>query len=411
MASLLCQNYLCVISFQLCNETMRLILVKPTNATRRLDSTGEVFHDGGHEHCTSGGPSPPTKTPDGKRDRYSGTSVESSSSPQETSLHCVSSSPHKRGNGISPPRVSAQMSPLKAQNLTLSQLSDQDWLLLCGQVSSVGDDSSSAERAETSVGHPNHNDRCGCSCPDAHQLSEASTFQPQSKHVTVQDCLSRVSNKRSLLSSPYSQPFFQSTQVSSTCQVLPLQTNQRDLLKPLTKHPRDNFMAQCSGQEGQKELLQQQICNHFKVKDSSPTTHPNLFNIPLNSVECAENQKLHQCPQSAVSADWRELFGKEPLLVQQRPKQDSHCSITGDQTCKSCGDSSIILKCCHLPYNRLTSASQLKRSSTPASNKSVQSFSTSQFSSLENQDLVEERTRQQQSQVQDHSVHITYSSS
>lgn len=379
---------------------MRLILVKPTNATRRLDSTGEVFHDGGHEHCTSGGPSTLTKTPDGKHDRYSGSSVESSSSPQETSLHCVSSSPHKRSNGISPPRVSAQMSPLETQNLTFSQLSDQDWLLLCGQVSSVGDDSLSTERAETSVGRPNHNDRCSCSCSDAHQRSEASTFQPQSKHVTVQDCLSRVTNTRSLLSSSHSQPFSQSTQVSSTCQVLPQQTNQKDLLKPATNHPQDNFMIRCSGQEAQKELQQQQTCSHFKAKDSSQAACPNLFNIPLNFVECSKNQKPHQHPQPAVSPDWRELFGKEPLLVQQRQNQESNCSV-GDQTCKSCGDPSIIFKCRHLPYNPLTSTALMKRSSTPTSNKSVQSFSTSQFSSLENQDLAEERARQQQSQVQD----------
>ncbi|KAM6938154.1 small conductance calcium-activated potassium channel protein 1b [Lycodopsis pacificus] len=374
---------------------MRLILVKPTNATRRLDSTGEVFRDGDHEHCTAGGPSPPTKTPEG----FSGTSVEASSSPQETSLCCVSSSPHERSNGISPPRSSVQMSPMKTRNLTLSQLSDQDWLLLCGQVSSVGDDSPSAEKAGSSVGHPNHNDRCGCSCPEAHQHPEASGFHPQSKQGTVQqDCLSRVSNKRSLSSPPHTQPFPQSTQTLTTCQVLPQQTNQRDLLKPATNHPQDNSMRQCSDREGQKELLQQQPCNHFKLQDSSQAT---LFNIPLNSIECVEtNQKLYQHPQPAVTADfnWRELFGKEPLLVQQCQKQDSHCSMSGDQTCKSSGDPSVVLKCRHLPCNPLTSTTRAQRSSTPASNKSVQSFSTSQYSSLENQDLVAKRDRQRQSQ-------------
>ncbi|KAK9519461.1 hypothetical protein VZT92_022189 [Zoarces viviparus] len=378
---------------------MRLILVKPTNATRRLDSTGEVFRDGDHEHCTAGGPSPPKKTPEGIRDRFSGTSVEASSSPQETSLCCVSSSPHDRSNGISPPRSSVQMSPMKTRNLTLSQLSDQDWLLLCGQVSSVGDDSPSEEKAGSSVGHPNHNDRCGCSCPEAHQHPEASSFHPQSKQGTVQqDCLSRVSNQRSLSSPPHTQAFPQSNQALTTCQGLPQQTNQRDLLKPATNHPQDNFMLQCSDREGQKELLQQQPCNHFKLQDSSQAT---LFNIPLNSIECVEtNQKRYQHPQPAVTADfnWRELFGKEPLLVQQCQKQDSHCSMSGDQTCKPSGDPSVVLKCRHLPCNPLSSTTRVQRSSTPASNKSVQSFSTSQYSSLENQDLVAKRDRQRQSQ-------------
>lgn len=387
---------------------MRLILVKPTNATRRLDSTGEVFHDSDREHCTAGGPPHSAKTSDGKHDRYAGTSVEASSSPQETSLCCVSSSPHDRANGISPPRVSAQMSPLKSQNLTLSQLSDQDWLLLCGQVSRVGDDSPSAERAGTKVGHPNHSDRCGCTCPDAHQHSEASTFQPQSKHSTVQDCVPRVTNKRNLSSLSYNQSFSQSTQGSTSCQVLPQQSNHRDPSKVATNHSQDYFMPQCADQEGRKE--QQHSCNHFKPKDSTQAIRTNLFNIPLNSVECAEtNQKLPQWPQPAFGADvnWRELFGKEPLLVQQRQKQDSHSSITGDDACKSPGDPSVAVKCRHLPYNPMTSTPRVKRSSTPASNKSVQSFSFSQYSSLENQDLAEERTRQRQSQVLDLFFHLS----
>ncbi|XP_022066297.2 small conductance calcium-activated potassium channel protein 1b [Acanthochromis polyacanthus] len=368
---------------------MRLILVKPTNATRRLDSTGEVFQDGDREHCTSGGPSSVTKKPEGKHDAYSGTSVETPLSLQEKSLCCVSSSPHERSNGISSPRFSAQMSPLKTRSLTLSQLSDQDWLLLCGQVSSVGDDSPSAERAGTSAGHPNHNDRCGCPCPDAHQHSETSGFQPQSKHGTIQDCLSRVTNKRNFSSAPHSHSFSHSSQISTTRQVLPQQANHRDLLKPASDHAKDNFMPQCPEQEGRKE----QPCNHFKLKDGSQAPCPNLFNIPLNSIECAKtNQKLQKEPSDI---NWRELFGKEPLLVQQHQKQESHCLGTGDQTCKSPGDPSIVLKCRHLPSSTLWA----QRSSTIVRNKSVKSFSTGQYSSLENQGLVEEKTRQRQNQT------------
>lgn len=204
---------------------------------------------------------------------------------------------------------------------------------------------------------------------------------------------------RGLSSSPHTQPFSQSTHPLSTCQVLPQQTNQWDLLK----HPQDHCTLQCSNQEGQKELLQQQQpCNHFKVKDSNQAKCPNLFNIPLNSIERAEtNQKLHQHPQPTVTADpnWRELFGKEPLLVQQCQKQDSRCSASGNQTHKSPGDPSVALKCRHLPHNPLNSTPRVKTPSTPANNQSVQSFSTSQFSVLENQDLAEKRARQRQSQT------------
>ncbi|XP_072245398.1 small conductance calcium-activated potassium channel protein 1b [Leuresthes tenuis] len=363
---------------------MRLILVKPTNATRRLDSTGEVLHDEDRERCTSGGPKE-------KQVPYSGTSDETSSSPQKSQC-LAASSLYGRSNGISPPRGSAQMSPLKSQNLTLSQLSDQDWLLLCGQVSSVGDDPPSARKAETSVGHPNHNDRCGCPWPDAHQHSEASSFQPLSKQSTVQDDLSRVTNKRSL-SSRHTQAISQ----NPPGQVLARQTNERELQNFTRHHSKDN-VPRCIDKDCKKE----QLCSHLKPKDSSKATRLNLFTIPPNSIECVNtNKKLQQQPRPAVSADisWRELFCKEPLLVQQCQRKDSKCSITDDQSCKTPGDPSFILKCRHLPYSRPTSAQWAKSSSTAFSQKSVKSFSTSQCSSLENQELVEERTKQQHNQA------------
>uniref|UniRef100_A0A3Q3W8U5 Calmodulin-binding domain-containing protein n=1 Tax=Mola mola TaxID=94237 RepID=A0A3Q3W8U5_MOLML len=156
------------------------------------------------------------------------------------------------------------MSPLKTPNLTFSQLSDQEWLLLCGQVSGI-DDSPSPEKAGSCVGHPNHNERCDCSCPDARQHKEASRFHRQSKRATVQDCLSRVSNRSSLSSSPHIQPCPQSTQASNVYQVLDRQTNQRDLLKLAKNLPKDHSLH-CGTREGREELLKP--CNHFKHQES-----------------------------------------------------------------------------------------------------------------------------------------------
>ncbi|XP_041861183.1 small conductance calcium-activated potassium channel protein 1b isoform X2 [Melanotaenia boesemani] len=367
---------------------MRLILVKPTNATRRLDSTGEVLRDGDREHCASGGP-------EEKYDLYSGTSGETSSPSQEKNQCFTLPSLHERSNGVSPPRGSAKMSPLKNQNLTLSQLSDQDWLLLCGQVSSEGDDPPPSRKTGTTVGHLNHNERCGCSCPDAPPHSEASSFHSQPRQGTVQDGLSRVTNKKTL-SSSHAQPLGQNTHISTTCQVFERQTKKEDLQKHTTRYQKD--MPYGADQEVRKE----QRSNHLKLKDSSRLTRTNLFNIPPNSIDCATtNMKLQQQPHAAVSADisWRELFGKEPLLIQQRQKKDSKCSTAGDQTFMSSGYPSFMLKCRPLPYSRPTSTQWVNRSSTPFSQKSVKSISTSQCSSLENQEVVEGRTRQQQNQA------------
>ncbi|MEQ2161713.1 hypothetical protein GOODEAATRI_012319 [Goodea atripinnis] len=338
-----------------------------------INPKGEVFQDGEHQHCATGGP-------EEKHNPFSGSPGKTSSSPQKKSCCCASASLHEKSNGISPPRGSAQRSPPKAQNLSLSHLSDQDWQLLCGE------DPPSIGIAEDIVENPNHMDRCRCPCPDAFHHSDVLSLQLQSNKESV----SRVRNKRSV-SSPHTLPFSESTHPSTICQVSAQQTNHKGLRKPLTNHPKNIIVPQCSDQDGDKE----QCCNHSNVRDFSQVTHSKVFNIPLNSAQYAiMNKKL-----SEVSSDvnWREVFGKKPLLVQQHQRKDSHCSSSGDQTWKHSGESSFVLKCRHLPYSRLTRTPWGKRSATPASQKSFTSFSTSQCSLLENQDLVG-RSREQESQ-------------
>ncbi|XP_076009225.1 small conductance calcium-activated potassium channel protein 1b [Genypterus blacodes] len=133
---------------------------------------------------------------------------------------------------------------------------------------------------------------------------------------------------------------------------------------------------------------------------STPHGKPNGKSPPIVSPQMSPMQTRRDQALPPIDANdhWR-LFGEGPLLVKEHEKQDAHLLPSSDQTCKSYGDPSIILKCRHLTYNPLISASQGKRSSTPASNRSVHSFSTSHYSSLENQDLDEERARQRQSQA------------
>lgn len=366
-------------------STMRLILVKPTNATRRLDSTGEVFQGRDHDHSSPGSP------PEGKLEPYFGPSCEASSSTKEASLCCISSSTHEETNGVSPPRISDQMSPLKDPDLTLSQLSDQEWLLLCGTVVNSADGSPLADESESRVSNPNHEDQCGCSCPEAHQHSKP--LEPLSVHKS----LSKLRKKKSRSSPIFSQTISQSNHCSSLCQVSH-QTNH--VVKPVAnKH--DAFVGQCNKRPSQKVDLEHQLCSHPKPRDNSQDqTLPDLFNIPLNFVECPEtNQKLQKAVSTGLS--WQNLYGKEPLLV--RPQQNTNSLITADESCKSHGNSKnqsnapSIVNCQQLPLNLLTRNPQVARSSIPGGDISIQS-SFSQYSSLDNQDLVEERSKQRQSQ-------------
>uniref|UniRef100_A0A8C8GX77 Calmodulin-binding domain-containing protein n=1 Tax=Oncorhynchus tshawytscha TaxID=74940 RepID=A0A8C8GX77_ONCTS len=102
---------------------MRLVLVKPTNATRRLDSTGDACNDQDPDHCNSRGQSLPDKAPEVMQYRYSGTALQPQMSIPEQSNNSISTSPPQATpNGVAPPRKSP---PLKT---TLSKLSNQDLL-------------------------------------------------------------------------------------------------------------------------------------------------------------------------------------------------------------------------------------------------------------------------------------------
>ncbi|XP_051930632.1 small conductance calcium-activated potassium channel protein 1b [Hippocampus zosterae] len=358
---------------------MRLILVKPTNATRRLDTTGQVFRDD-REGCTSGGQSHPTKNPEGMPEQYSETLKEVTSPTQETNLCCAASVPLETSNGVIPsPKVSAQMSSQQTESVTISQIKNQDWLLLCGQVSGEGADSTSVQRPGTGMDHPK-NDTRASSCPSADQQhSEASIFQPQSNHISLQDCLL---HKISHSSSPHSQFFSPSTHISDDHQVFPHGKIQRDLLKPANKNLHGSFMPQGSNQQAQKTLSQQQTCSHFKDANSN-------FNIPLYANYCAEkNKKLFQysLPAGGGEPNWREMF-------QDCEKQQARFSVGAGETWKPHKDPPIILQCHHLSSNPMIRTARLKGSSMPAMNQSVQSFSTSLYSSLDHQDLAEEATR------------------
>ncbi|XP_015243802.1 PREDICTED: small conductance calcium-activated potassium channel protein 1 [Cyprinodon variegatus] len=246
-----------------------------------------------------------------------------------------------------------------------------------------GEDLRLAGRTEDAVENSTHRDRCGCPCPDALQQAEVLSLQPQSNRENI----SRLRSKRSV-SSPHTLPFSESIHPSTTCQVSTQPPNNKDHRKPPTYHTKNTIVPQCYEQDCDKE----QRC---RARDCSRLAPSELFNIPLNSAQCAiANNKL-----SAVGSDvnWSELFGKEPLLAQQYQRRESHCSLTGDQTWKPSGESAFALKCRHLPYNRLTRMPWGKRSVTPASQRSFMSFSTSQCSLLENQDLTE-RTREQEGQ-------------
>lgn len=348
-------------SRQPCSPVMRVILVKPTNATQRLDSTGEVVNDGDRERLTlRATPPPPPKPSEGECRQRLGAAAEVSLPLEESSLCCGFPPLKAKSNGICPTGVPDGRPPPKSRNLTLSELSDRDWLLLHNQVSGGGEVSSSCQSLGCCVGQLSSHEGCVCSCPRAHQQPEASSLH--SKRDSVRDRLSNLTKRRSLSSSPYTQGSPQSSRISTSYKVL--------VPEPSAIKPCENLL---------------QPCNLYKLKESG---HGTLFNIPLDSTDPTQKPRGDAQPIAPADFNWTELFGTEPILVQQYPRQDSH-----DPLGKASKDASVVHNCCHFPHNPLPPTAQ-RRPSPPASDRSVQSLTSSLYSSLQNQDLLEELKRQ-----------------
>ncbi|KAK7889823.1 hypothetical protein WMY93_025383 [Mugilogobius chulae] len=243
-----------------------------------------------------------------------------------------------------PHRVSKHMAPLKTGNLTFSPLSDEDWLLLCGRV----EDSDTGDISGASVASSNQSDQCRCPFEEA--------------------CSQKVHLKP--------------LQHSSGMQTF--EAKKHDFLHPKVFQIQGRVGPQCSDQGGWKKHLQPPSADHRKSENPGQ----NLYNIPIDDTD-----KLI-CHDAPAEPKWRDVFGTEPLLVQQCQKQDSHCLSKGEECFNKDDDSATISKC-------LENESK-KRSSTPAINKSVQSLFTSQFSSIENQDLTVEGERKRPTQVNHH---------
>lgn len=333
---------------------MRVILVKPTNATRRLDSTGEVLNDGDRGRLTSGATPPPTKASEGQGRQRLG--AEASFPSGETSLCCGFPPLKVKSNGIYPVGVSDGPPPeTKDRKLSLSELSDQDWLLLHSQVSSGGELSSPSQSPGGCEGQPGSNHRGFCGCPHSRQHPPEASSSPSTRG-SVPDCLSNLTKRRSNSSSPYLQAFPPSKRFSNSRRALAQEAA---------------VSYRCHN------LLQP--CELFKRKESGRAAS---FNIPLDSTEPTQRPAERPRPSAAADFNWTELFGTEPILVQQRPKRDAH-----DPTSKASQDPSIILSCRHLPHKPLSSA---QRGTSPsASSRSVQSLSSSQCSSFQTQELLE----------------------
>uniref|UniRef100_A0A8C8GY41 Calmodulin-binding domain-containing protein n=2 Tax=Oncorhynchus tshawytscha TaxID=74940 RepID=A0A8C8GY41_ONCTS len=406
---------------------MRLVLVKPTNATRRLDSTGDACNDQDPDHCNSRGQSLPDKAPEVMQYRYSGTALQPQMSIPEQSNNSISTSPPQATpNGVAPPRKSP---PLKT---TLSKLSNQDLLLFCSQVGGTlelqRESPLLAEWHGTTVGRPDADCGSVCYSPSTKHGSEVAGFQPQSKQGFLKDCLSTFSKKGTPPSLQYTHSYPQNSLVSSSSRFFRQKPSQEDPSTGTVNPEKDNFTSRCRGEDGLKEYnpWQQQTHNHFKIKEhnlppvsTTEKTEPSL-NIPLNG---NESSKVRQLLVLSQSQDQQKL----PLDTQHQwmlgNGLPSCCANECGVHCRSqqpylnqqlqqhpqrqhCCDHLSILKCHQCSLYPSSSSPRVKNSFPATSDKSSVHSSSSSQRWPGNHQLEGEGQRQGEQQVHPHTKKV-----
>ncbi|CAB1314103.1 unnamed protein product, partial [Coregonus sp. 'balchen'] len=396
---------------------MRLVLVKPTNATRRLDSTGDACNDRDPDHCNSRGQFLPDKAPEVMQYRYSGTALQHQTSVPEQSTNSMSpltSLPLATPNGVAPPRKSP---PLKTRCTTLSQLSNQDLLRFCSQVGGTLElqcgSPLMAEWHGTTVGRSDED--CGSVhySPSTKHGSGLAGFQPRSKQGFLKDCLSTFPKKGTPPSLQYTHSYPQNTLVSSSSQFFRQEPNQEDPSTETVDHQQDHFTSRCRGEDWLKEYSQwQQTHNHFKLKEHnlppvSTTEKPEpSLNIPMNGNESSEVRQLfvlsqpqdQQLPPIEMQHQWMLRSGLPSCCANedgvhcgsQQPSLHQH----QDPEWQHCCDHFSTLKCHQFSlYPSISSSPRVRNAS-------------GSHRWPENHNLVGKRQRQREQQVHPHTKKV-----
>ncbi|XP_055796636.1 small conductance calcium-activated potassium channel protein 1b [Salvelinus fontinalis] len=410
---------------------MRLVLVKPTNATRRLDSTGDACNDRDPDHCNSRGQFLPDKAPEVMQDCYSGTALHHQTLVPEQSTNCMSPStslPLATPNGVAPPRKSP---PLKT---TLSHLSNQDLLRFCRQVGGTLElqcgSPLMAEWHGTTV--ERLDDDCGSVCysPSTKHGSGVAGFQPRSKQGFLKDCLSTFSKKGTPPSLQYTHSYPQNTLASSSSQFFRQKPNQADPSTETIDHQQDNFKSRYRGKDWVKEYSQwQQTHNHFKLKEhnlppvlTTEKPEPSL-NIPMNGNELSEVRQLlvlsqpqnQQQPPIETQHQWMLRNGLPSCCANEggvhcgSQQHSLHQHLHQDSEWEHCCDHFSTLKCHQFSlYPSSSSSPRVRNSSVATSNKSSVHSSSSCHRWPVNHNLVGKRQRQREQQVHPHTKKLGY---
>ncbi|KAJ7993188.1 hypothetical protein DPEC_G00269850 [Dallia pectoralis] len=343
---------------------MRLVLVKTTSATRRLDSTGDACNERDPDQCKSTVPSQPDEAPEGMRYHSSVTPVQPQASIPKQGDNIISTSHFPSlasSNGVGPPR---KRPPLRTDCATLSQLSNKDLLHFCSQ---VGDALELQCESPLPVWHgtteikPDDASGTGCFPTSNKRCSRVAATLPQSTQGFFKDCLTTFTKKGS--------PCLQLTHSYPQNKVVSSSKKQEGSSTEFADRREHNSSSQCR-EDGLKECTEwpHQTHDHFNFQEQNISTKltpisttektESSLNIPLNGNESSnvrqilvlpktpdEQQTPIETPHQLTLENSLPTWGadgcggycesQQPCL-HQHPQQDCHCDYFSTLKCHQC---------------------------------------------------------------------------
>ncbi|XP_035271427.1 small conductance calcium-activated potassium channel protein 1b isoform X3 [Anguilla anguilla] len=397
---------------------MRLVLVKPTNRTSRLDSTGAVRNERVPDYYSAREQPQQDEAVEGMQHRYSGAVFQHQTPSQEQrSADSSASYSQKAASSRTPPVCSLPPPPPphRQRSTALYQQNNQELpnpSLFTRQDTTPHQLQQDGAQRVTShgTGQRPPNEGCGFASQPLRlqQNLEATGFHPQSEQPLYQDCHCSFSKEAnpSRQHHPLTHPQPSPPPPSS---LLFLQSpNREDNLKKTANYQQEHLACNCRREGGRQEhnqLLQQQQQphNHLKLQQQNPSSGSIIQNphqaLNINACDQSEvNQRLflfqpqdlqHQQPPQ-LQAQQQRLVGssfpnnycangsgellnrnQQPLLLQQHQQQDAHWQHLCDQDCKGPDEKNKSFQHqCHQPPGNPPCCPLVRNLSAASSNKS-----------------------------------------
>ncbi|KAG7487908.1 hypothetical protein MATL_G00028510 [Megalops atlanticus] len=307
---------------------MRLVLVKPTNRTSRLDSTGAVRNERVPEYYSAREQPQQDEAVEGMQHRYSGAVFQHQTPSQEQrSADSTAIYSQKAASNRTPPVCSLPPPPppLRQRSTTLYQQNNQELpnpSLLTRQDSTPHQLQHGGSPLVTShgTGQRHKNQGCGFTSQSIHlqQSLEATGYNPQSEQPLYQDCHCSFSKEANppRQHQPLTHP--QPSPPPPSSLLLLQSPNREDNLKKTANYQQEHTACHCRREGGLQEQTCRPLVRNLSAASSNKSSLPSSFSNRLWPETHHQEGKQTRPEEQQVNAEPKKLShaGSKPSLTE-----------------------------------------------------------------------------------------------